>query len=96
MTAVVTSISAQQPSPAERVRMLKAEAQEIARQHSREFIRVLTELETFITDIIDGGEAYPVGVREAARRIGPEIEGARLNVTSILDRQVLTEPARRA
>jgi hypothetical protein len=94
MAAVVTTLSAQ-PSPAERVRRLKAEAQEIARQHMRDFIRVLTELEMFVTDIIDGGEAYPVGVREAARKIGPEIEGARLNVTSILDRQVLTEHAHR-
>jgi len=73
-------------SHAQRVKRLKAEAQESARRHARDFVRALAEVEIFIADILDGGEAYPVGVREAARTLGPEVEGARLNVLAILDR----------
>ena len=33
------------------------------------------------------GEAYPVGIRQAAKHIGPTLSGTRLNVSSLLGRE---------
>ena len=73
-------------SLAEKMRRLREEAQASARAHTRVFLRILDELDAIAADISDGGEAYPVGVREAARQLSSDLEGARLNVTSIIER----------
>lgn len=86
------SVAAVQLKPAEshseRLKRLKSEAQECARRHSRDFMSLLAEVETYVADILDGGEAYPIGIREAARKFAPEVECARLNICSILERHV--------
>ena len=73
---------------AERIKRLRAEAQDSARTHAQAFVRALAELESLAEDIAQGGEAYPVGIRQAATRIGPDLAGARLNVTSLLGRDI--------
>jgi hypothetical protein len=73
-------------SLSDRVRRLRAEAQSNARSHVNDFVRALAELEALAADIAVGGEAYPVGIRESARQLSPELEGVRLNVTSLLGR----------
>ena len=73
-------------SHAEKIRRLRDEAEMSARDHSRAFLRAIADLESVAEDIADGGEVYPVGVRERARRLLTELDGARLNITSILDR----------
>lgn len=73
---------------AEKMKRLRAEAQDSARSHAQAFVRALAELEMLAEDIAHGGEAYPVGIRQAARQIGPDLAGARLNVTSLLGRDV--------
>jgi hypothetical protein len=75
-------------SIAEKMRRLRAEAQDSARTHAQAFVRALAELELLAEDIAQGGEAYPVGIRQAATRIGPDLAGARLNVTALLGRDV--------
>jgi hypothetical protein len=75
-------------SIADKMRRLRDEAQGHARLHSQDFVRALEALESLAADIADGGEAYPVGIRQAARNIGPQLAGARLNVTSLLGRDV--------
>jgi hypothetical protein len=73
---------------AEKMKRLRAEAQDSARSHALAFVRALAELESLAEDIANGGEAYPVGIRQAATRIGPDLAGVRLNVTSLLGRGV--------
>jgi hypothetical protein len=73
-------------SISDRMRRLRAEAQSHARSHAHDFVRALAELEMLAADIAAGGEAYPVGIRESARQLSPELEGVRLNVTSLLGR----------
>ena len=73
-------------SLAEQIRRLKAEAESAARDHSAMLLRAIVELEAIAADIVDGGEAYSPGVRETARRLGPELEMARMNVESLLGR----------
>jgi hypothetical protein len=71
---------------AARVKRLRDEAQAHARDHAEILVRSLTDVEAIAADIARGGEAYPVGVREAARLLGPEIESARLQLATILAR----------
>ena len=85
--AVVALQMSSEESHAERVRRLKAEAQDYARRHARDLVLALGEIESYVADVLDGGEAYPVGVREAARQLAPELAAARLNIASILDRR---------
>jgi hypothetical protein len=73
-------------SIADKIRRLQEEAQANAREHSLSFVRAISDLEDLVSDIADGGEAYPVGVRETCRKLGPELMAARLNVVSILGR----------
>ncbi|HZZ89286.1 MAG TPA: hypothetical protein VFE13_13235 [Caulobacteraceae bacterium] len=73
---------------AEKIKRLRDEAQDHARIHAQDFVRALEALEVLAEDIAAGGEAYPVGIRHAARNLGPQLAGARLNVTSLLGREV--------
>ena len=73
---------------AEKIKRLRDEAQDHARVHAQDFVRALEALELLAEDIAAGGEAYPVGIRHAARNLGPQLAGARLNVTSLLGRDV--------
>jgi hypothetical protein len=76
-------------SIAESMRRLRAEAQERAREHSEMLEQAIGELEILATDIAEGGEAYLGAVRETARRIGPELTNARLQLETILGRKGL-------
>jgi len=71
---------------AQKTLRLRHEAQANAREHTAAFIEALTQVEALAAAIAAGGEAYSVGVRETARALAPDLEGARLNVTSILAR----------
>jgi len=71
---------------AQKMLRLRQEAQVNAREHTAAFINALEQLEALAAAIAEGGEAYSVGVRETARSLAPDLEGARLNVTSIMGR----------
>ena len=58
----------------ERIRRLQAEAKSLAREHIHALERALIEVERLSAEIADGGEAYPAGVRELARRMGEDCE----------------------
>lgn len=53
---------------AERVRALQAEAKQLARDHVHALTAKMLEAETLAAEIANGGEAYPAGVRDLARR----------------------------
>jgi hypothetical protein len=75
-------------SIADKIRRLRAEAQGHARSHCQDLVDKLIELEALVDDIAAGGEAYPVGIREAARKLAPDLMQARLNAGSILARDL--------
>ena len=58
----------------ERIRRLQAEAKNLAREHIRALEAAIIEVERLSSEISDGGEAYPVGVRELARRMAEDCE----------------------
>jgi hypothetical protein len=75
-------------SIADKMKRLRDEAAGHARVHAQDFVRALEALESLAADIAGGGEPYPVGIRQAAKNLGPQLAGARLNVTALLGREV--------
>ena len=51
-----------------RVRRLQAEARQLAKDHIHAFTAAISEVQVMAAEIADGGDAYPAGVRDLARR----------------------------
>jgi hypothetical protein len=58
----------------DRIRRLQSEAKNLAREHILALETALVEVERLAGEIAGGGEAYPVGIREIARRLSEESE----------------------
>lgn len=71
---------------AERVRALQAEAKGLAREHVQELERLLLEVEKMSAEIADGGDAYPAGVRDIARRLVEDCEARVQTLEAIISR----------
>jgi hypothetical protein len=67
----------------QRVRRLQAEAKGLAREHVLALRAALQTVEALSADIAHGGEAYPVGVRDIARRLADDI-GAKAQTLELL------------
>lgn len=67
----------------DRIRRLQAEAKVLAHEHIQALESALLQVERLSSEIAGGGEAYPVGVREVARRIAEDCE-ARGNTIQVL------------
>jgi hypothetical protein len=86
MSVTAFKLSSSVETIPDKMKRLRDEAQGYARVHAQDFVRALEALEALAEDIAAGGEAYPVGIRQAAKHIGPTLSGTRLNVTSLLGR----------
>jgi hypothetical protein len=59
---------------AERVRRLQTEAKSLAKDHTRALMGMIVEAQMMAEEIAAGGEAYPAGIRDLARRFADEAE----------------------
>ncbi len=59
---------------AERVRRLQTEAKQLAKDHVRSLSTAIMNVEQMALEIAEGGEAYPPGVRDLARRLVEDCE----------------------
>ena len=59
---------------AERVRKLQAEAKQLAKDHIRALSEAMMQVEQMAAEIAEGGDAYPAGVRDLARRFAEDCE----------------------
>ena len=59
---------------AERVRRLQAEAKQLAKDHIHALTAAMVDVEQMAREIAEGGEAYPAGVRDLARRFVDDCE----------------------
>lgn len=66
-----------------RVKRLQAEARGLAREHVTALRAALATVEALSADIAAGGEAYPAGVRDIARRLAEEV-GAKAQTLELL------------
>jgi len=88
-------IAAPAPSPApalktesvaERVRRLQAEAKQLAKDHIKSLSAQLVAVEELAAEIAEGGEAYPPGVRDLARRLVEDMDARVQTLEAIVSR----------
>lgn len=73
---IVSPPAAREPAPettAERIRRLQSEAHALARDEVAVLERRIGELASFARQIAEGGDAYPIGAREVARRLADDL-----------------------
>lgn len=73
-------------SVAERVRRLQAEAKQLAKDHIRSLSAQLVAVEELAAEIAEGGEAYPPGVRDLARRLVEDMDARVQTLEAIVAR----------
>jgi hypothetical protein len=83
---VVFPSTGEPESPVDRIRRLQHEARTLAREHIELLAATLAEVSRLAGEIADGGEVYPVGAREIARRLTEEANHNALTLTAIIDR----------
>ena len=71
---------------AQRVRRLQAEARALAREQVAELEARLQEAALIAAEIAEGGEAYPVGCRELARKLAEDTRNTVQTFEAILQR----------
>lgn len=80
----------EQEAPAEtvgaRVRRLQAEAKGLAREHVKGLSAAICEVERMAAEIAEGGDAYPAGVRDVARRFAEDAEARVQTIEAIMAR----------
>jgi hypothetical protein len=69
-----------------RILRLQAEAKTLAHEHVEQLRAALADVARLSGEISDGGEAYPVGARELARRLAEEAGHQALTLGAINDR----------
>jgi len=72
--------TAKQETVAERVRRLQAEAKQLAKDHVHALSAAIMNAEQIAAEIAEGGDAYPPGIRDLARRF---VEDAEMRVQTL-------------
>lgn len=73
-------------STADQIRRLQNEGRALAREHIEQLIAALNEVSRLSAEIADGGDLYPVGARELARRLSEDARKHALTLTAIVER----------
>jgi hypothetical protein len=71
---------------AQRVRRLQTEAKQLAKDHIRALNQALVDVEQLAAEISEGGDAYPPGVRDLARRLVEDCEARVQTLEAIVAR----------
>ncbi|THD81290.1 MAG: hypothetical protein E7812_04630 [Phenylobacterium sp.] len=71
---------------AERVRRLQSEAKQLAKDHVRSLSAAMVNVEQMAAEIAEGGEAYPPGIRDLARRLVEDCEARVQTLEAIVSR----------
>ena len=73
-------------SLADRIQRHQAEARRLAKEHVESLGSTLLEIGRIAVQIAEGGEAYPAGVRDIARRLSEESSARALLLEAIMAR----------
>jgi len=85
--SLLTVVPPQEPqaeSLSARVKRLQAEAQSLAKQQIGALEAKLMELSRLAEEIAEGGDAYPIGARELARRMAEDAAQKALTLEAII------------
>ncbi|HWE45539.1 MAG TPA: hypothetical protein VG407_05875 [Caulobacteraceae bacterium] len=78
--------SVQVQTLAERIERLQAEAKNLAREQVTALETKLSEAAALAEEISHGGDVYPVGVRELARKLAEDAPRTAMNLEAIIAR----------
>ena len=84
--ALVHSTQAAQETIAQRVQRLNCEARQLANEHVDILIDQILKAAQTATEVAEGGEAYPPGVRDLARRTAEDCRARALTLESLMKR----------
>jgi hypothetical protein len=73
-------------SPADKIRRLQSEARALAHDHLEQLCTTLADVTRLSGEIAEGGDLYPIGARELARRLAEETAKHAFGLTAILER----------
>ncbi|HEY2753884.1 hypothetical protein [Phenylobacterium sp.] len=79
--------SPKQETVAERVRRLQMEAKQLAKDHVRTLSAAILHAEQIAAEIAEGGDAYPPGIRDLARRFVEDADARVQTLEAISGRQ---------
>lgn len=71
---------------ASKVRRLQEEARGLAKEHVQSLCTGLGQIQLIAAEIADGGDAYPAGVRDVARRMVEDCEARVQTLEAIVAR----------
>ena len=84
----VVSPASYQESPSARAKRLMSEARAAAVEHVAALEGALEAAATLAADVSEGGDAYPVGVRELARQLAEETYSRLQTLNAIMNKVV--------
>ena len=88
MSAQLQLVAPAAETPAQRAKRLMAEAREAADEQVFALETAMANVVQLAADIASGGDAYPAGARDLARRLVEEIEGRSQTLDAIMHRTV--------
>ena len=59
---------------AQRIKRLQTEARTLAKDHTKALMTLIVEAQAMAAEIAEGGDAYPAGVRDLARRFAEDAD----------------------
>jgi hypothetical protein len=71
---------------AQRVKRLQQEAKQLAKDHIKALTAQIVAVEEMAAEIAEGGEAYPPGVRDLARRLVEDMDSRVQTLEAIVAR----------
>jgi len=83
---VVVPSPSEPESASQKIKRLQAEAKNLAREHVELLSAQLSGVSRLAGEIAEGGDLYPVGARELARRLAEDASKQSLTLSAILDR----------
>jgi hypothetical protein len=81
-----TKVSPKAETVAQRIRRLQNEARLLAKDHIKALSAAMVDVETLAAEIAEGGDAYPPGVRDLARRLVEDCEARVQTLEAIVAR----------
>lgn len=84
--SVVAHDAAKTETVAQRIRRLQAEAKSLARDHVLALCAAISEVERMAAEVAEGGDAYPAGVRDLARRFAEDAEARVQTLEAVIAR----------
>jgi hypothetical protein len=81
-----TKLAPKTETVAQRIRRLQNEARVLAKDHIKALSTAMVEVETLAAEIAEGGDAYPPGVRDLARRLVEDCEARVQTLEAIVAR----------